>query len=87
MLSIKIGIIGCGAIGTDVAKAADEMNEIKKIFLYDIKIEKAEKLCNEIKKGEVKKVEDFLGEVDIVFEAASKQCANMLRKSLKQEGI
>ena len=33
---MNLGIIGCGAIGTDVAKAADAMNEIKKIYLYDI---------------------------------------------------
>lgn len=73
MVSVKIGIIGCGAIGNDVAKAADEMDDVEKIFLYDIKIEKAEKLCKEIKKGEVKKVSEFLDEVDIVFEAASQE--------------
>ena len=86
MLSIKIGIIGCGAIGTDVAKASDEMNEIEKIFLYDIKIEKAEKLCNEIKKGEVKKVEDFLGEVDIVFEAASQEAVREYAEKVIEAG-
>ena len=35
--------IGCGAIGTDVAKAADEMEEIDEIYLYDIIEEKAKK--------------------------------------------
>jgi len=28
---ISIGIIGCGAIGSDVAREADEMEEIKEI--------------------------------------------------------
>ena len=73
MVSVRMGIIGCGAIGSDVAKAADEMEDIEKIFLYDIKIEKAEELCKEIKKGEVKKVSEFLDEVDVVFEAASQK--------------
>ena len=71
MVSVRMGIIGCGAIGTDVARAADEMDDVEKIFLYDIEIAKAEKLCGEIRKGEVRKVEDFLNEVDIIFEAAS----------------
>ena len=34
---MNLGIIGCGAIGTDVAKAADKIKTIKKIYLYDIK--------------------------------------------------
>jgi len=70
---MNLGIIGCGAIGTDVAKAADKMKEIKKIFLYDIKISAAKKLEKKVKKAQIKKVEDFLKEVDVVFEAASQK--------------
>jgi aspartate dehydrogenase len=70
---MKLGIIGCGAIGTDVGKAADEMKEIEKIFLFDIKINASKKLCNSLKKAEIKPVKDFLKDVDIVFEAASQQ--------------
>jgi len=33
---MNLGIIGCGAIGTDVAIAANKMEEINKIYLYDI---------------------------------------------------
>ncbi len=33
---MRLGIIGCGAIGTDVAVYADTMNEIEKIYLFDI---------------------------------------------------
>ena len=66
-----MGIIGCGAIGTDVAMAADEMDTIEKIFLYDIKLDKAKELCQMIRKGEVCAVEDFITNVDIIFEAAS----------------
>ena len=32
---MRLGIIGCGAIGTDVAIYADTMNEIEKIYLFD----------------------------------------------------
>jgi len=70
---MKLGIIGCGAIGTDVGKAADKMKEIEKIFLFDIKINASRKLCNSLKKAEIKPVEEFLSDVDIVFEAASQK--------------
>ncbi|KAA0005331.1 aspartate dehydrogenase [Euryarchaeota archaeon ex4484_162] len=70
---MNIGIIGCGAIGTDVALAIDKMEEIEKIYLYDIDEDKAKSLCKKVKKAEVKRVEDFLDEVDIVFEAASQK--------------
>lgn len=70
---MNLGIIGCGAIGTDVAKAADEMKDIDKMYLFDIKKLSAEKLCKNIKKAEVKPVKDFLKDVDVVFEAASQK--------------
>jgi len=73
---MKLGIIGCGAIGTDVAIAADKMEEIEKIFLYDIKKESGEKLNAKVKKSEIKNVEDFLDDVDVVFEAASQKAVS-----------
>ena len=68
---MNLGIIGCGAIGTDVAQAADKMDEINKIYLFDIKNDAAEKLCNCLKKAEIKPVKDFIKNVEVVFEAAS----------------
>lgn len=70
---MKLGIIGCGAIGTDVATAANEMEEIEEIYLYDIIEEKAKNLANKLKKARFSKFEDFLPLVDIVFEAASQK--------------
>lgn len=66
-------MIGCGAIGTDVAKAADKMEAIKKIYLYDIKEKASKNLCKLLKKAEILKVKDFLEHVDVVFEGASQQ--------------
>lgn len=70
---MRLGIIGCGAIGTDVAKAADAMDDIEKIYLYDINPSAAKKLCSMMKKASIKPVEEFLKNVDVVFEAASQQ--------------
>jgi aspartate dehydrogenase len=70
---MRLGIIGCGAIGTDVAKAADAMEDITKIYLFDKDPTAAEKLCPLLKKGSIKPVHEFLKDVDVVFEAASQQ--------------
>jgi len=70
---MKLGIIGCGAIGTDVAKAAEAMKDIEKIYLFDINKAAAEKLYKSLKKASLKPVEEFLEDVDVVFEAASQQ--------------
>jgi len=73
---MKLGMIGCGAIGSDVAKAAEKMKEIDKIYLFDIDKKASEKLNNSIKKAEIKSVEDFLEDVDVVFEAASQKAVD-----------
>ena len=61
---MNLGIIGCGAIGTDLALAADNIKEIKKIYLFDIKENASKNLCKKIKKAEIKEVKDFLPLVD-----------------------
>jgi len=70
---MNLGIIGCGAIGTDVAKAADLMKEIEKIYLFDKNKAALDKLYKVLKKAEIKPVEEFLEDADVVFEAASQQ--------------
>ena len=32
---MRITIVGCGSIGSKLAKAADEMAEVKRIYLMD----------------------------------------------------
>ncbi|GAG78302.1 unnamed protein product, partial [marine sediment metagenome] len=55
---MNLGIIGCGAIGTDVAKAADAMNEIKKIYLYDSNKKVRENVSDTIIEIEVENMHD-----------------------------
>ncbi len=84
---MNLGIIGCGAIGTDVALAADKMNEIKTIYLFDIDEKASKNLQKKIKKSKTSKVNEFLENVDVVFEAASQKAvtdyAELVLKSKK----
>jgi aspartate dehydrogenase len=83
---VTLGIIGCGAIGSDVAMAADNMEEIDRIYLYDIKEEKAEELAEKVKKGVVKNFHDFVEEADIVFEAASQEAVRQYAEQVIEKG-
>ncbi len=83
---MRLGIIGCGAIGTDVAKAADTMNDIEKIYIHDINSAAAQKLCSMLKKASIQPVEDFLRDVDVVFEAASQQAVTQYADMVLEAG-
>ena len=83
---MNLGIIGCGAIGSDVARYAGEMPEIEKIYLYDIIPERAERLVKEIKKAEASHVEKFLEKVDVVFEAASQKAVREYGEMVLEAG-
>lgn len=83
---MRLGIIGCGAIGTDVAKAADAMEDIEKIYLHDINHAAEKKLCSLMKKAAIQPVEDFLKDVDVVFEAASQQAVTQYAAMVLEAG-
>lgn len=83
---MKLGIIGCGAIGTDVARAADKMNDIEKIYLFDSNPDAAKNLCASVKKASIQTVEKFLEDVDVVFEAASQQAVTRYAADVLEAG-
>jgi len=83
---MNLGIIGCGAIGTDVAIAADSIKEIKKIYLYDINEKSSKILLKKITKGEVMGVSKFLDDVDVVFEGASQDAVKEYAEQILQAG-
>ncbi|KAA0007933.1 MAG: aspartate dehydrogenase [Thermoplasmata archaeon] len=70
---MRLGIIGCGAIGTDVALAADDMEEIEEIYLHDKNRDAERHLVEKVRKGKAVTVNEMLKKVDAVFEAASQQ--------------
>ena len=73
---MRITIVGCGAIGSRLAAAADAMSEVKRIYLVDIVKEIADKLANSLTKAiVVDSVEDELYHTDLVVEAANQETA------------
>lgn len=83
---MKLGIIGCGAIGTDVAFAADSFDELSEIFLFD-KDEKAmKKLHKMMKKATIATVDGMIKEADIIFEAASQEAVNQYAEKILENG-
>jgi len=69
---MNIGIIGCGAIGTVLAKAVEDIDEIEKVYLLNTISEKAERLAASLKKGIPKQdINDFIDDVRLVVESAS----------------
>jgi len=83
---MNLGIIGCGAIGTDVALAADKMKEIDRIYLHDIDMEKINTLKKNIKKAEIKSVKEFLKNSDVIFEAASQKAVDEYAMDILKAG-
>jgi len=86
MDSLQLGIIGCGAIGTDVARAADHMDEIEAISLHDVDRDKAETLAAAVDKATVASFDDYLDRVDLVFEAASHQAVRQYAERVIESG-
>ncbi|MEM3618551.1 MAG: aspartate dehydrogenase, partial [Candidatus Bathyarchaeia archaeon] len=72
-----VGIIGCGAIGTVIAKAIDnKMVNCDRLVLYDVIDEKAEKLRKSLSTETVivKGVDEMIGlNPKVIVEAASQQ--------------
>jgi aspartate dehydrogenase len=80
---VKIGIVGCGAIGEGVAKFLDrEFNGQVIIWaLADNNINKAAVLRKKIRQSpKILDVDSLLKGVDLIIEAASQDCAEYLLK-------
>ncbi len=73
---VNICVIGCGAIGTTIARAIDEMPEIQIIYLTDRSKECAARLQEKVKKVRfVPDIVPILNDIRLVVEAASQDAA------------
>jgi len=74
--AVKICIIGCGAIGTTIARAVEDMPRIETTFLTDRSQECATRLQEKAKKVVyVPDIVPVLNEIELVVEAASQEAA------------
>ena len=71
---MNICIIGCGSIGSVLAKAVSDFSEVEKIFLLDSSHEHAQKLSQTLENSEIlESIDSIPDEVELVIEAASQQ--------------
>ncbi len=71
---MKVGIIGCGSIGSFVAKWLSKADGFELVSIFDIDHEKALRLAEELKISVAENIDEFLeNDMDIVVEVASQQ--------------
>lgn len=69
---MKIGLIGCGAIGRTIAVAMDRTEAIGSVFLFDRSEEQARSLATRLEKAvHVTSIDELIKDSQLVVEAAS----------------
>lgn len=87
----RVGIIGCGAIGTVLSRAIDEGTvRCQLVALYDKNVEKAERLAASLRTQKpfvAHSFEEFMGiEMDVVVEAASQEAVRQYGEAILSKG-
>jgi aspartate dehydrogenase len=73
---VRLALIGCGAIGSTIAKMVEDMPEIEAIYLYDRSQRMEKDLAKSLKKGRIlEDVDEIIERSDLVIEAASQDAA------------
>ncbi|MHC1587018.1 MAG: aspartate dehydrogenase [Candidatus Syntropharchaeia archaeon] len=84
---IRIGVFGCGAIGTEICTAVDNFDEIEVVAIYDRHPEKMEKLIKTLKNPpKILKIDRMVEEVDLVVECASQSAVHKIALSVLEKG-
>lgn len=85
-INIKIGILGCGAIGSGIAKAIENnLNPRAKLAgIYDINLHRSQALAQEIDRTSVIKdsFQDLINSADLVVEAVNAENTAALIKDI-----
>jgi aspartate dehydrogenase len=85
---MRLAIVGCGSIGSELAVAADGMAEVKRIYLLDLNGKAAEALSSKLKKAiAVRSIEQELYHCDLVIEAASQAAARDVIPKVVGRGV
>jgi len=84
---MKVGIIGCGSIGSFVAEWLSKANDFELVSIFDIDYEKALKLSEKLKVNAARNIDEFLEkDMDIVIEAASQQAVLEYAEKILRSG-
>lgn len=85
---MRITIIGCGSIGSKLARAADQMQEVRRIYLMDIRKDVADSVAASMNKAVViNSVEEELYHCDLVIEAATQDAAKQILPMVIARGV
>ena len=87
-MPIKIGLVGCGAIGAEIAKAVDSgALDAKLVAVCDHNPETAVALIDSLQHKPVKaKLEELVSLSDVVVEAASQNAVPAIARAALLEG-
>ena len=80
---MKVGIIGCGFIGTEVAEFIDKEESFDLIGLNDIDKKKAHELIKKLKNNKPKfmDLDDLIEKSDLIIESATKTVVELILKN------
>jgi len=89
---MRILIIGCGSIGTQIAKAVDEMEEFEQVYITDQSHMCAvhlEKMLENVKyvESDEESMDSLSSELDLVVEAASQDAARRYAPFFLERGV
>ncbi|MBM4237158.1 MAG: aspartate dehydrogenase [Euryarchaeota archaeon] len=89
---MRLLIIGCGSIGTTLAKAVDEMPEIERIYITDKSKVCAGHLVEKLHKvsyvdNSDESLTGIVGDIDLVVEAASQEAAKHFVPFFLDKGV
>jgi aspartate dehydrogenase len=80
-------LVGCGAIGTEIARAAQDIPEVGRVALYDVRSDAAERLAAQLGKAHVaRSLEEGIREATLVVEAASPEAVRQVAARALEAG-
>ncbi|MEM3550987.1 MAG: aspartate dehydrogenase [Candidatus Bathyarchaeia archaeon] len=91
-MTLKVGLIGCGAIGTVLARAIEsgQAGNTRLLIVYDIAAEKAKALCNKLysRPRIAENFEELIAceDLGLVIEAASQEAVRAYGKKVLMAG-
>jgi len=84
---MNICIIGCGSIGSVLAKAVNKMEQVEEIYLLDKFPESAESLARVVPKATaIRDISEIPEDVELVIEAASQDAVREFSKLILESG-